>query len=103
MLLVYGTAVDWAHPGNDDPDCDPVLVVHYHAAHRIASQPSQTSPEGHCFLCHTLRLLHSARTQRAVRLTTPQRIAVVATVTITSLLGGHATATSSRGPPPVHF
>jgi len=102
-LLVSGSALASAHPGNDDPDCDPVLVIHNHAAHRVASQPLQGSPEGHCFICHTLRLLHAARTMRGARLTTPQTIAIVAPFTLVGILGGHTAAASSRGPPPAHL
>ena len=100
-LLTCGSAIDWAHPGGDDPDCDPQLVVHNHSAHRIGSQPAQSSPEGHCFICHSLRLLHSARPMRVARLVAPHHITSVAPVSYTPLLSGHDATISSRGPPPV--
>ena len=102
-LLVCGTALDWAHPGDDDPDCNPVLVVHNHAAHRVAPQGSQPSPEGHCFICHSLRLLHAARAMRGARVAAPRTIAFVSVVISSGLLGGHTTAAASRGPPTVHL
>jgi hypothetical protein len=102
-VLVCGSALELAHPGGDDPDCSPALVVHDHAAHRIGTQPAQSSPEGHCFICHSLRLLHTARTMRAVRLAAPRVIAFVSPFVPTDLSGGHTAATASRGPPPVHL
>jgi hypothetical protein len=51
--LVWPSAALLFHDGSDDPDCRVVIVVHDHAAHRLAAGPrsSPTTPE-HCFLCH---------------------------------------------------
>jgi hypothetical protein len=102
-LLVSGSALELAHPGNDDPDCNPILVVHDHNAHRIATQPGQPSPEGHCFICHSLRLLHAARTMRGARVAAPQAIAFVSPFVHRAVPGGHVAATTSRGPPAIHL
>ena len=65
-VLVCGGALDWGHLGGDDPDCTPVLVHHDHAAHRFGSAPSQSVPPAdHCYLCHSLRLLHTSVIARA--------------------------------------
>lgn len=41
----------------DDDACNPVVVLHDHAAHHIggATQDASPSPE-HCFICHNLSL-----------------------------------------------
>jgi hypothetical protein len=61
--VICGGALDWGHAGGDDPDCSPALVHHDHSAHRSAPAPSQPSQPGdHCYLCHSLQLLHTALT-----------------------------------------
>src|SRR3954451_9410056 len=61
VALVSGGALNWGHPGGDDPDCNPVLVLHDHAAHRFSAAPSQTAPApDHCYICHSLQLLHTS-------------------------------------------
>jgi hypothetical protein len=96
-------ALESAHPGGDDPDCSPAIVVHNHAAHRIASQPSQSPPVEHCFICHALQLLHAARAMRGARLAPPREIAYVASLTQVPLLRGYAVTATSRGPPAVRL
>lgn len=59
--MVAGSAVDWGHNGTDDPQCAPALVIHNQAAHRFAAATTPSSAE-HCFICHSLRLLHGALT-----------------------------------------
>ena len=60
-LLVCGGAVDWGHLGGDDADCDLVVVPHDHGAHRFTANPTGgTSVPEHCYICHSLRLLHAA-------------------------------------------
>ena len=64
--VVSGGALDWGHLGGDDPDCNPVLVHHDHSAHRFGAAPSQSVPPAdHCYLCHSLRLLHTSVIARA--------------------------------------
>jgi len=59
--LICAGSVDWGHTGWDDPGCDPVPVHHDHSAHRLARQTQPDAPtDGHCYLCHALRLLHVA-------------------------------------------
>src|SRR5579884_1366370 len=57
--VVAGGAVDWGHTANDDPGCSPVLVLHDHEAHQF-KLPGTPAPPDHCFICHSLRLLHGA-------------------------------------------
>jgi hypothetical protein len=67
-LLVCGGAVDWGHLGGDDADCNIVVVPHDHAAHRFAANPSGAAPAAdHCYICHSLRLLHVALAARQER------------------------------------
>jgi hypothetical protein len=56
--IVCGGAFDWGHVGGDDPDCNVVVVQHNHNAHRLNGAPGSTSSSDHCYICHSLRLLH---------------------------------------------
>ena len=61
VLVVCGGALDWGHAGGDDTDCSAALVHHDHSAHRLTSVPrDQPQPSGHCYICHSLQLLHAA-------------------------------------------
>jgi hypothetical protein len=103
VLLVFGMALESAHPGGDDPDCSPAIVLHDHSAHRIASQPSQSTPVEHCFICHALQLLHAARAMRAARLAPPRELAYISSLEQIAVLRGHAATATSRGPPAVRL
>jgi hypothetical protein len=60
-LLICGSAFDWGHAGGDDPEFSVALVHHDHGAHRFRTPPSSPSqPADHCYICHSLRLLHAA-------------------------------------------
>src|SRR5579884_2952448 len=64
-LLVCGGALDWGHIGGDDRDCDIVIVHHDHAAHRLSTAPARApASNDHCYICHSLRLLHHAVASR---------------------------------------
>jgi hypothetical protein len=60
-LLVCASALDFGHAGGDDRDFGPPFVIHDHSAHHFGAQRATTRSTGdHCFLCHSLRLLHFA-------------------------------------------
>jgi hypothetical protein len=64
-LLTCGSAFDWGHAGGDDPEFSVALVHHDHTAHRFRPAPSSPSqPAEHCYICHSLRLLHAALAAR---------------------------------------
>ena len=45
------------HSEDDDALCNPVVVLHDHAAHRIGAPSSAHTPAPeHCFVCHNLSL-----------------------------------------------
>jgi hypothetical protein len=99
-VIVGGGALNWGHIGGDDPDCDPVLVLHDHNAHRFGTSAAHSpQPVEHCYLCHSLRLLHTMVVARGAR----------AAVTVQSTLfrqfegvvafSAFGTARSSRAPP----
>ena len=68
VVLVCGGAIDWGHVGGDDADCNVVVVPHDHTAHRFAAPPSGGAPTAdHCYICHSLRLLHVALAARQER------------------------------------
>ena len=65
-VLVCASALDFGHAGGDDRDFGPPFVVHDHNAHRFSpSAPTKETSDGHCFICHTLRLLHFALTAKS--------------------------------------
>lgn len=45
------------HSEDDDTLCNPVVVLHDHAAHHIGAESTSTAPQPeHCFICHNLSL-----------------------------------------------
>lgn len=42
---------------DDDAVCNPVVVVHDHAAHHVGASSSTAGPQqDHCFICHSLSM-----------------------------------------------
>jgi len=98
--VICGGTLDWGHAGGDDRDCDSALVLHDHSAHRFAAAPSQsTRPADHCYLCHSLRLLHTLLTARGPRAIVAVRSTLLRQVASVEVLSGPAIALSSRAPP----
>jgi hypothetical protein len=97
-LLVCGSAVDWGHVGGDDPE-DVVLVQHNHAAHRLGSTPLSPPQSEHCYLCHSLRLLHVAVTSRHERVAVDAHTTRYADTYVTAVRHEFATSLPSRAPP----
>ena len=99
-VVVCGGALNWGHLGGDDPEDSLLLVLHDHAAHRIGATPSQSSsPIEHCYLCHSLRLLHSmlsARGAGVIRTVQSTPFRQFDGLVAFSIVG---TARSSRAPP----
>jgi hypothetical protein len=70
VALVGGSTLEWGHGGGDDRDCGAVAVLHDHEAHRLSgAQASPSSSNDHCYICHSLRLLHAALVVSHERLT----------------------------------
>lgn len=100
-ILVCG-ALDWGHLGGDDPGCDVVLVQHDHSAHRFSSAPANPLPPGeHCYLCHSLRLLHVSLAAHPQRVADDVNSARLAAPDRTAPLDAFGVSVSSRGPPSV--
>jgi len=99
-VFVFAGAADWGHVAWDDPACDPAPVRHDHSAHRFTTGTADSQPsDGHCYLCHSLRLLHTGLTVRSVLtaqtdVSSPHRIGVVISPNL--LVAGGAL---SRAPP----
>jgi hypothetical protein len=101
--IVCGGALDWGHLGGDDPDCNVLPVVHDHTAHRFSAARENPPHHDHCYICHSLRLLHVGLAARH------ERTAV--DVTCTQSDDGRALATrhafsfdfSSRAPPAIRL
>lgn len=101
-VLVCGGALDWGHIGGDDADCDVVYVAHDHAAHRFAANPNTNSPTAdHCYICHSLRLLHIAVTAQQHRAIADVRSGQYRYVVDAAANQRAAVHLSSRAPPSV--
>lgn len=99
-LLVCGGAVDWGHAGGDDPDCNVVVVPHDHSAHRFGASPSSNLPSpDHCYICHSLRLLHVALATSHERVAIALQRAQLADTFDAVACQRFAAAPSSRAPP----
>jgi hypothetical protein len=103
-VIVCGGALNWGHAGGDDQDCSPGFFHHDHAAHRFSASPSH-SPRtvDHCYICHTLRLLHSSLIARGARAALTVQCTPFRRVDALAALSGSGLALSSRAPPSVHL
>jgi hypothetical protein len=99
-VLVCGGAVDWGHLGGDDRDCDIVVVKqHDHAAHRFSTEPASSSSTDHCYICHSLRLLHQAVTRRSERIAVALRTVHRLDRDVLAVRDGLQVGVASRAPP----
>src|SRR5439155_19124309 len=57
------------HDEKDDAICNPAVVVHDAAAHRIGAAAAALPDSQHCVLCHTLQSLRAV--SAALRITAP--------------------------------
>jgi hypothetical protein len=100
-LIVCAGAADWGHTGWDDPACDPVPVLHNHSAHRFRAATEQAPPsDGHCYLCHALRLLHMSLTAHPAAVIPAAGAAFYRSGAEASLSRAATTTTLPRAPPP---
>ena len=64
------TISSFLHDGMDDTACNPPVVIHDAAAHRVDNAPAIPVPQPeHCILCHALQALRAVST--AVRFAVP--------------------------------
>jgi hypothetical protein len=99
-LLVFGGAFDWGHVGGDDRDCNPVLVHHDHTAHRFSAAPTGGAPVPvHCYICHSLRLLHTGLAANNARVTADTSHTAVHGVLVLRNDRTIVDGRTSRGPP----
>jgi hypothetical protein len=98
---VCGGALNWGHLGGDDPEDEPLLVLHDHAAHRFGATPSHSSQSvEHCYLCHSLRLFHTMLVARGARALVAVQSTAFRQFEGVAPFSAFGTARSSRGPPP---
>jgi hypothetical protein len=103
-LVVCSGALDWGHVGGDDPDCGGALVHHDHAAHRFRGAPSSLPQQaGHCYICHSLRLLHAALKARDGRVILGLRSGRYRHIDCLVARSAPGLALSSRAPPSVRL
>jgi hypothetical protein len=92
------TISSFLHDGRDDTACNPPLVIHDAAAHRVDGAPTALPESEHCVLCHTLQSLRAV--SAAIRFAAPlvdARLTAAASIdNVTSLIVSHRPA---RAPP----
>jgi hypothetical protein len=101
-VVVCGGALNWGHAGGDDPDCDSAPAVHDHAAHRFTYSPSNSpQPADHCYICHSLRLLHTSLVARGARVVVAVQSTSIRHIEGLAVINAFGVALSSRAPPAV--
>jgi hypothetical protein len=102
--LVCGGALNWGHIGGDDRDCDVAVVTHHdHSAHRLSTAPGNSSSNDHCYICHSLRLLHQAVTRRHERVVVAVRSVHRVDSDVLAVRDGLQVGVASRAPPSVRL
>lgn len=90
LCMAWMSVSALVHSEDDDTLCNPVVVLHDHAAHHIGGAAATDAPaQDHCFICHNLSLRSLVAT---TSLATPvvveqpfvQAVTTVAGVTLTS-------------------
>ena len=66
-VIVCGGALDWGHAGGDDPDCSGAPVSSSRTAQQFSPALLSGSSGDHCYICHSLRLLHAGLVVRRER------------------------------------
>lgn len=57
LCMAWMSVSALVHSDDDDTLCNPVVVLHDHAAHHIGSASATDAPSpDHCFICHNLSL-----------------------------------------------
>jgi hypothetical protein len=102
-LLVCGSAVGWGHVGGDDRDCDIVVVHHDHNAHRFSTAPANSPTDDHCYICHSLRLLHHAVATRYGRAAVALQARLRLDSAVLAVRDGLQFGVPSRAPPSVRL
>jgi hypothetical protein len=104
-VLVCGSAVGWGHVGGDDRDCDIVVVNHHdHNAHRFSTAPANSPSSGdHCYICHSLRLLHHVVTGRYERVAVALQAVHRLDCDVLAIREGLHVGIASRAPPSVRL
>ena len=86
------------HDATDDADCNPAVVVHDAAAHRVGGATTALPESEHCVLCHTLQSLRAVSVW--VRFAAPAVDArLVATATVAAASAQLASNRPARAPP----
>lgn len=95
-LLGSTLSAAW-HDGADDEVCAPTLVVHNHAAHRLAPGTLAGTTTDHCVLCHSqsVRFTTPAGTAHVIVLVAGETTPVPAAAIRPGIVG----ARDARGPP----
>lgn len=57
LCMAWMSVSALVHSDDDDAVCNPVVVLHDHAAHHIGAASDAVVPQqDHCFICHTLSM-----------------------------------------------
>ena len=56
LCMAWMSVSALVHSDDDDPLCNPVVVLHDHNAHHIGGASAASPQPDHCFICHNLTL-----------------------------------------------
>ena len=102
--VLCGSALNWGHLGGDDGDCDIAVYHHDHTAHRVSTAPAHSpTSSDHCYICHSLRLLHQAVVRRHERVAVALRTMHRLDSEVLAVRDGLQVSVASRAPPAVRL
>jgi hypothetical protein len=87
------------HDGMDDPICNPAVVVHDAAAHRVGAATTAAPDSQHCVLCHALQSLRAV--SNAVRFVVPPVDARLVNATSAAAIRPHTVSNRPARAPPI--
>jgi len=87
------------HDGMDDPICNPAVVVHDAAAHRVGAATTAPPDSQHCVLCHALQSLRAV--SNAVRFAVPPVDARLVNASSAAAIHPHTVSNRPARAPPI--
>ena len=99
-LLAVPMAPTFHAAANDDAGCDPVVVAHDAAQHRVDAPPKGQAPSSeHCAICHLIRSTRDTDTTERYSTHAPHQRTPHVTSTVGCLNAAALAAFPARAPP----